>query len=493
MKNRTTLAFVVTAIALASGCAVGPDFERPKPPAVERFTPRELPEQTASIANPGGEAQRFLVGQEVPSQWWTLFRSEPLNQLVDAALKANPDLQAAEAALRAANESALAQRGVYFPTVGASFSPTRQKTAATLASPLAGNDYIFNLHTAQLSVGYVADVFGGTRRQVESAEAQAEAQRCQREAVYLTLTSNVVVAAIQEASLRAQVEAGRHTVSVATRLLEMTRKLRAAGQISAADEAAQEAALAQAQAALPPLEKQLDQQHDLLAILAGRFPGEAPAPSFELSSLTLPADLPVSLPSSLVAQRPDIRAAEAQLHVASAQVGVAIANRLPSFTLSASVGGAALEVSKLFSSGASFWSVGANIAQPVFDGGMLLHRERAAGAAYEQAAAQYRGTVLTAFQNVADVLYALQSDANALAAADAAERAAARSLAIARRQWEAGGLGFLGVLNAQQAYHQAIAGLAQARAARFTDTAALFQALGGGWWNRREGDDSSPR
>jgi NodT family efflux transporter outer membrane factor (OMF) lipoprotein len=385
-----------------------------------------------------------------------------------------------------ANENTLAARGALFPTVGASFAPTRQHIAATLASPASAGQLVYNLYTAQLSIGYVADVFGATRRQIESTAAQAEAQRFQREAVYLTLTSNVVAAAIQEASLRAQLAATHEIIASATRLTDLTRKQQSAGQISTADVAAQETALAQAQASLPPLEKQLEQQRDLLAVLVGRFPGEGLAQKFELESLTLPEELPVSLPSRLVEQRPDVRAAEAQLHAASAQVGVAIANRLPNITLSAGAGSAALELSQLFSSSTNFWSIAGGVAQPIFEGGTLMHRQRAAEAQYEQAAAQYRSTVLTAFQNVADVLNALQSDARALAATDAAERSARKSLGIARRQWEAGAIGLLPVLNAQQAYQQSVVAVAQARAARYTDTAALFQALGGGWWNRDE-------
>ena len=481
MTRADLLAIFGTALAL-SGCALGPDFQRPVADDSIPLTDQPIARQTASAPVPGGESQRFTDDASLTAEWWKVFGSEPLNELIDAGLKNNADLQAADASLRAANELALAQRGAYFPTVSASYEPSRQKTAPVLSSALQSNAQLYSLHTAQLSVGYTADVFGGTRRLVESTDAQAEMQRFQREAARLTLTSNIVAAAIQEASLRAQISAEQDIVKSARRLAELTRKLHDAGQVSGAEVAAQDASLAQAEAALPPLQKQLDLQRDLLSVLVGRFPGQGFTQKFDLATLVLPGELPVSLPSSLCEHRPDIRAAEAQLHSASAQVGVAVANRFPQVTITASTGSAALEFSQLFSSGTTFWAIAGNIAQPVFQGGTLLHRQRAAEALLEQAGAQYRGTVLTAFQNVADVLHSIDSDAQALEAAAKAERAAARSLEIAERQWRGGASGFLGVLIAQEFHEQAAIALVQARAARYTDTAALFQALGGGWW-----------
>lgn len=474
-----------------AGCAVGPDFQRPAAPAVSRYTPQALPQQTASVETGTVEAQHFADGQDIPAQWWTLFHLEPLNELITSALKANADLKAAEAALRGAQENVAVQRGVYFPSISAQLNPTRQSVAGSLASPAASGNNLYSLHTTQLNIAYVPDVFGGNRRQVESLGAQAEAQRFQLEAAYLTLSANIAVAAIQEASLRAQIKATRDIVTAATRQLELMRKQRAAGQIGGADIAAQETALAQAEAALPPLEKQLALQRDLLAVLAGRFPSEDNAQQFELTALALPSELPVSLPARLVEQRPDVRAAEAQLHAAGAQIGVAIANRLPNITLTASAGSAVSEFSHLFRNGTGFWSLGLDLVQPIFQGGTLLHRQRAAEAAYDQAAAQYRSTVLLAFQNVADALHAIQFDANALKAAAAAERAAGKSLAIARRQWALGAVGYLAVLTAEQAYRQSEISLVQVRASRLADTVALFHALGGGWWNKGNVDVSS--
>jgi NodT family efflux transporter outer membrane factor (OMF) lipoprotein len=493
MKRITRSAALALLAVAVGGCAVGPDFRRPGAPAVNTYTAAPLPAQPRSIPLIAGAAQHFAEGRDVPAEWWTLFGSNALNELVAAALRANPDLQTAEAALRAAQENAAAQRGAYFPSVDAHITPTRQKIADPLASPAASGNYLYTLHTAQLNISYVPDVFGGTRRQVEASTAQAEVARFQRHAAYLTLTSNLVAAAIQEASLRAQLKATRDLVAAATRQLDMVKKQKQAGQLGAADVAAQEAALAQVEASLPPLEKQIALQRNLLTVLAGRFPSEEIAQQFELASLKLPEELPLSLPARLVEQRPDIRAAEAQLHAASAQVGVATAARLPNITLTASLGSSAVDAATLFKFGTGFWSIVADLAQPIFKGGTLMHQQRAAEAAYDQAAAQYRSTVLTAFQNVADTLHAIDADAKTLRATLAAERAAHKSLTIAQRQWELGLIAYPAVLQAQQAYQQAVIGLTQAQAARYADTVALFQALGGGWWNRADRGDISSR
>ena len=419
---------------------------------------------------------------DIPGQWWALFHSQALDDLIKQAIQANPDLQAAHAALRSTREILYAGQGAFFPSVDVNFQPSRQKTAdgTADASPL------YNLHTAQVSVGYSPDIFGGVRRGVESLQAQSEFQRFQLEAAYLSLTSNVVNTVVQEASLRDQLAATHEIIDINTRLLEIVRRQHELGQSAVADIALQETTLAQAQAALPPLEKQLAQQRNLLATLVGRFPSEGLSPRFDLASLQLPQALPLSLPSKLVEQRPDVRAAEETLHSASAQVGVAIANRLPSITLSATLGSTANEIGQLFTAGTGFWMLAGGLAQPIFHGGALLHQQRSAEAAYEQAAALYRSTVLCAFRDVADTLHAIQADTNAFAAAQAAERAAARSLAIATRQLELGDISYATLLAAQQAYQQTKLALVQAKANRYADTVALFQSLGGGWWNRTD-------
>jgi len=475
---------MLIATTLMSGCAVGPDYVRPAPPEVSRYTPEPLVQQTVSAPAVAGEVQTFDENEKIPQQWWTLFESPALNKLIEQAIKNNPSVQQAEASLKVAQEYVYAQQGAYYPSVSANYSPSRQKEAlGTVTSSAASGASLFNLHTAQLNVSYTADVFGNNQRQVESLQAQVDYQRFQREAAYLTLSSNVVNAAIQEASLHAQIKATNAMIDIEQEQLDLYRRQLELGAIPEANVVAQVAQLAQTRSMLPPLLKQLAIQRDLLSALVGRFPSEALPEVVEFSMLHLPQTMPLSLPSQLVEQRPDVRSAEAQLHAASAEVGVAKSNMLPQFTLSASGGSMATQVSQLFKSGTGFWTLVGGITQPIFDGGTLLHKKRAAEAAYEQAAAQYRGTVIGAFQNVADTLQALQLDADGVQTASTAERAADESLAIARRQVELGDIDYLGLLSAEQSYQQSVISLVQAQANRFADTAALFQALGGGWWN----------
>jgi len=465
---------VACSLTMLAGCAVGPDYVRPTTTLPANYTAEPL------AAN---EGQALVTAQDIPAQWWELFHSAELNTLVESSLQRNPSINAAQATLRGALESVYAQQGAFYPTVDASFSPSRQKVAGVLASPLASNDYYYNLHTAQVTVSYGPDLWGGNRRQVESLKAQAESQRFQLEATRLTLTSNVANAVIQEAALRGQIKATREIIETQVKLLAMLNKQLQLGQVAVADVAAQEAALAVAEQGLPALEKQLAVQRDLLTALAGRYPDEGSSPSFELADLQLPASLPLTLPSTLVERRPDVRAAEELLHAASADIGVAVANRLPSLTLGVNAyGSSANSLSDLFKSGTGFWTLAGNVTQPVFDGGTLKHRQAAAQAAYDAAAAQYRSTVINAFQNVADALQAIHYDADAERKASAAERAAKKSLDIARRQVELGDISPMALLASEQSYQQARLALVQAEAGRLSDTVALFQALGGGWW-----------
>jgi NodT family efflux transporter outer membrane factor (OMF) lipoprotein len=480
-----TGAFVASAV-LCTSCAVGPDFHRPTPPVVQDYVRAPL---TDTVAAPvaGGAAQAFRVGAEVPVRWWTGFGSPPIDSLVERAFERNPNVDSAKAALQRAHESTAAQFGAYFPIVQAGYSPTRtENPVGTIAPTLTSGAPIYTLHTAQVSVGFVPDVFGLNRRAVESLAAQEESQRFQLEATYLTLASNVVAAAIQQAALQAQVDAAEDIIGSEQRSLQLLREQARLGYASALDVATQESALAQAQMALPPLKKQLEQTRDLLAVLAGDLPAQAQPVQVDLDSLKLPEDLPLTVPSKLVERRPDVRAAEALVHAASAEVGVAVANRLPQFSISAVYGGTATELPKMFADANQFWAITGNATQTILDFGTLRHRQRAAEAALQQATAQYRTAVLTAFQNVADSLYALKGDADALAASVNAEAAARRTLDLTRRQLDAGAVNVLALLSAQQAYQQTRIGRVQAQAARYTDTAALFQALGGGPWNPEE-------
>jgi NodT family efflux transporter outer membrane factor (OMF) lipoprotein len=485
-RSRTiSLAVLLTLVTFMSGCAVGPNFRKPAAPAVDRYTRSPMTGTGPAAEMPGGEAQRLVADRDIPAAWWMLFESPPLNALVERALVASPTLVAAQLSLRQALELVAAQRGSFYPTVQGSFAPSYQRVSRTLSPPLSNPDqFTFSLFTAQVAVSYTPDVFGGTRRQVESLIGQAEVQRFQREAAYVTLTSNVVAAAITEAALRAQIAATQEIIAISSSSLQIVRRQFELGAVAGIDLAAQEAALAQVQQTLPGLRKQLEQNRNLLMVLTGRFPSDDSGEQFELTSLRLPTDLPVSVPSRLVQQRPDVRAAEAQLHAASAQIGVAVAARLPQITITGAYGGTSTAFTQMFASGNPLWTIAANVAQSIFDGGTLFHRQRAAEATFEQAAAQYRSTVLTGFQNVADVLYALQADADSLQAAVAFEQASKRTLDITLKQQELGAVSYLALLSARQAYQQALITRVQSQASRFADTAALFQALGGGWWNR---------
>ena len=475
------LAFGLAALSAATlcGCAVGPNFKRPDAPQVTGYSVESPPAQT------GTDAQKLLSGADIPAQWWTLFHSPALDELIQQSLESNPTLQAAQATLRQANETVAAQKGSYFPQVQAEYDFTRNRDpTGTLQPALNSGAPVYNLHTAQVSVSYMFDIFGLNRRQVESLQAQADSQRYQLEAAYLTLTSNVVNAAIQEASLRAQVAATTQMVNSGRESGSILRHQFGLGSVAETDVMAVESSVANLEATLPPLQKQLAQERHLLAALAGRFPSDEPTQTFELSDLTLPQEIPLSVPSVLVHQRPDVLQAEADLHAATAQVGVATANLFPQISLTANVGGTSTLFKQLFKDGNRFWSVGGSLSQTVFQGGTLLHQRRAAIAAMDAAGAQYRAVVLAAFQNVADALTALQVDADAVTANEKAERAAGDTLKAIRHNVELGLTSYLALLNAQQAYSQAVLNLAQARANRYSDTAALLQALGGGWWNR---------
>lgn len=484
-------------LAILSGCAAGPDFKKPAAPSATDYTvkPIELKNADALAASP--EKQHFVADKDIPFDWWTLFQSPQLNALIERTLKANPSLDAAQAALRQAHENVVAQQGFFYPTVGVNYSPSTNKLAGNMGGNSPGlqqnGDTIqstpsspayYNFHTAQLSVGYVPDVFGINRRLTESAQAQEEWQQMQTQAAYITLASNVVAAAIQEASLRAQIDAANTIIAINRESLEIMRQQLKLGFLADIDVAAQEALLAQSEQALPPLDKQLEQTRDLIRALAGNLPDQDVPETFDLAGLHLPEELPLSLPSKLVEQRPDVRAAEAQLHSASALYGVAIANKMPQFMVTADIGGMATSPDWMFRSGGTFFNLTGNISQIIFDGGTLRAKSRAAEQALIQAGAQYRSTVITALQNVADTLHAIRTDADALKAATAAAHASQTVLSLTRKQFQLGYVPYQNLLGAQQNYQLTLVTLAQAQSSRLGDTAALYQALGGGWWNR---------
>ena len=470
---------------LLAACAVGPDFHQPTTPDTKSYTSAALPQETAATPGTGGAAQRFVSEQNIPAQWWTLFRSEALDQLIRQALQDSPTLAAAQATLHESQENLRAQYGAALsPGVDAGVSATRERISGAAFGP-GGKPSLFNLYNASVRVSYALDLFGGARRELESLRSQVDYQQFQLEGAYLTLTANIVTTAVKEASLRAQIKATQDIVALQENQLEVVQNQFELGAVSRSDVLAQQVQVAQTRATLPPLEKELSVTRHQLAVLAGKLPSETALPEFGLDDLQLPQELPLSLPSSLVRQRPDIRASEALLHQASAQVGVATANMYPQFTLSGSYGVESNKSRDLFSGSApSVWNLGAGLVQPLFRGGELRAKRRAAVAAYDQAAALYRETVLQAFQNVADVLRALDTDARALKAQSDAETAARDALELAREQFQLGAVSYLSLLNAEREHQQALVSLVQAQATRYADTAALFQALGGGWWNR---------
>jgi NodT family efflux transporter outer membrane factor (OMF) lipoprotein len=484
MAKSLAKAFSLGAATLLSGCAVGPNFHTPAAPQDTSYGRSQ--QAIATTIGSDTDTQRLVTSLKIPDQWWALFQSAKLNALVEEALRANPDVAAAKAALRQSHELYLAQWTNLLPTVDGGFSGTRAKNAyGAIAPPTVSVDPTYNLYTAQLSVSYLPDIFGGVRRANEAAKAAEEASRFQLEATYLTLSSNVVVTAIQEASLRGQIEATNRLLQLQQQLLDDVQRQQGAGTASDLDLLAQQSALAQTAATLPPLRKQLEQTRDQLTALLGRLPAREPGEEFTLSDLTLPRELPLSLPGALVAQRPDVQVAQENLHAASAEVGVTLANMLPQFSIDATLGSSALQLGQLFTPYTGFWSLGGSLTQTLFDAGALLHRKRAADAALDEAAAQYRAAVILACQNVADSLVALQTDADALNADAAAATAASRTLDLARRQHDLGTISTVAVIQAEQSYQQAQINLVQAQASRYTDTAGLFQALGGGWWNRQ--------
>jgi NodT family efflux transporter outer membrane factor (OMF) lipoprotein len=470
--------YIIISSIILVGCAVGPDYQSPEPPKVKSYTRSPFPQQTIEINGQEEKTQEFVYTKHISRQWWNLFESASLNQLIDRGLRNSPTLQAAQAALSQAEENLKAGMGGFFPSIDAQGTATRQKlSGATFGSNTTPP--IFNLYNVSLNVSYKPDIFGLLRRQVEALDAEVDHKRFELEATYLALTSNIVTTAIREASLRAQIEVTRELITFQEQQLQIVRSQRQLGGASQTDLLAQETLVFQTKATLPPLESSLAQTQHALATLIGEFPSEASLPQFALEDIHLPTQLPITLPSSLVQHRPDIKAAEALLHQANAQIGVARANMFPQLVLTGNVGDISNQSRNLFASSSNVWSIASQLLQPIFRGGSMIAKENAAMAAYDQAFAQYRQTVLQAFQQVADVLRALVEDAKTHKSLVEAEKAASRSLEISKKQYQLGAISFLNLLNAQRQYQQTRIGRIQAEATRYADTAALFQALGG--------------
>ena len=479
-SNIVVAASAALALALASGCTVGPHYQAPAPPAVTTYTSQPQPDTTAGSAGPAGLSQTLNSSADLPAQWWTLFQSPELDGMVRTALDHSPTLAQATARLLQAQEVLKARTGATrWPTVTGNASvEEEQLNLAAYGIPLP-NPSPFTLLNGSVAVSYALDLFGGNRRQMESLRAQVDDQAWQLEGARLMLAGNVVAAAIRQAQVHAQIETTQQTIELQRQQLRITQQRFQAGGVSTYDVRTARTAFAQTQAALPTLEQQRDSLNDQLAVLMGESPAEARVASLSLDRLHLPATLPLSLPSALVRQRPDIRAAEARLHEASANVGVATANLYPQIVLSGNGGG----VGTGFTSGGGIWNVGLSLAQPLYNGGALRAERRKAEAAYQEAGSAFRQTVLEAFQQVADALYAIQHDAETLRARTDAAAQADAAWHIAAARYQAGGLSRLALLDAQRQQLQTALDRSNAAAARYADSATLFQALGGGWWN----------
>lgn len=475
----------IATLGLAA-CAVGPDFHTPKAPDVKGYTSTSLPVTTAPVKGNDlvDKTQTYVDGLDIPGEWWALYHSPALDRMIKQGIANSPNLAAAKATLIEAKENYRAQIGTsYAPSITANGSAQREQgNEASSGGSATGSP--FNLYNSSVSVSYILDVFGGQRRTVEASKAQVDYERYELAAAYLSLTANIVTTAITAASYQAQISATQALIKAEEEDLVITQKQMKLGGASGANVLTQANTLAQNRALLPPLQNNLNQTLNALAVLLGVMPANLPPLDINLDSLTLPADLPVSLPSKLVEQRPDILASSAQLHTASANVGIATANLLPQITLTGSYGAEANHTNTLFSGNSTVWAFGGQLMQPVFNGGALRAQRRSAIAAYQVAAAQYQQTVLQAFQNVADSLQALQTDALSLSAQQQAESTAKGTLDMTQKQYRLGGASYLNVLTAQAQYQQARVNYIQAEATRYSDTAALFQALGGGWWKQ---------
>jgi NodT family efflux transporter outer membrane factor (OMF) lipoprotein len=480
----TGIVFTLLVVTGLCSCAVGPDFHAPAAPDTDHYV-AGAPIQTVGSAAGGAPPQTLISEQDIPAQWWSLFHSAPMDTLVRTALHDSPTIAAAAAALRSAQEGYVAQRGAsVYPQVDGQFQAEREAApAAAFGFPQLGTS-TFTLFDAAVNVSYKFDLVGGTRRQLEALAAQTDYERWQLEAARLTLAANVVTTLITAAALNDQIAATRDMLATEREQLAIVQRQRAAGAASQADVLTQQVQVSQLESTLPALQKSVAQAGHRLAVLSGQTPDHASTEGLTLTALTLPAQLPVSLPAKLVRQRPDVLASESQLHQASAQAGVATANLYPQLTLSGSIGSETTSILDLFSPGTAAWNIGGTLLQPLFHGGELLAKRRGAFDDLDQATAQYRATVLSALQDVADTLRALQADAATLQSDAQAEAAAHDSLEITRRQFQAGGTSYVNLLIAQRQYAQARLTRIQGEMARFTDSAALLQSLGGGWWNR---------
>lgn len=482
INTETISGRVFSALILAgllAGCAVGPDFKRPAKPDVAVYTVTPLPAHTTSAPTALGESQRFVEGGEVKPQWWQELGSARLGTLIDQALRASPTLAGAQATLRQAQEVYAAQAGsTLYPQVDANLSRQRQRfNPGTLGQ--SGGAREFSLYNASVGVHYKLDLAGGNRRALEALAARSDFQRYQLEGARLTLVGNIVTTAVTQARLAGQMQASEAILHTQEEQLGLTRERVRLGQAAAGEVLALQTQVEQTRAGIPLLRNQLQQSQHLLSVLAGRAPGAEGLPAFNLQEFTLPATLPLSVPSELVRTRPDIQAAEALLHAANAEYGVAVAKLYPQLNLSANLGSQSLTTGALFGSGSAIWSLFGQLTQPLFNPGLPAEK-RAALAAFDAAAANYQNVVLESLRNVADVLRALDNDAQRLTALSSADAAAQGSLESMQRQYALGAASYVQLLTAQQQSQQTRINLIEAQARRLLDSTALYQAMGGG-------------
>jgi len=475
-----THVFIILGSFLMTACSVGPDYKSPPSPSIQTYV-KDFPEVTPRAQNKEQEEQYFRFGEQLQHDWWTLFKSMRLNNLIEKALAKSPTLEAAEAALKQAQENVSIFSGNnFYPSVDLNLGVQRQKVGAA-SSGTTGSPTTYNLWNPSLNMSYTFDFFGGQQREMEALLAGVDYQRYLWEGSHLTLVSRLITTLIQEASLWEQTNVIKKMIDVQMKILEIMKAQLKIGGAAEVDILTQETLLAETQALLPSLEKQLYYMSHAISVLVGEFPEESQRTPFTFKDLHLPQNLPIHLPASLVQKRPDIKAAEALLKAANANIGVAQANFFPTLTLTGNAGTMALSTHDMMANSATVWSLGSSLLLPLFKGGALSAEKRAMEAAYDQAFANYRKKVLTAFQEVADALRSIVQDAKNFQLQDFAQEKALKTFVISERQFKVGGVPYLSVLNAEIQYLQTLLNTINASALRLTDTVALFQAVGGGW------------
>ena len=470
--------FGVAIVSALASCAVGPNFHEPKPPDASVYL--HPSSDTAPVQPQAQDVQNISPGAELAGEWWQLFHSPQLDEVVRTAIAASPTLVAANATLAEAREEVIVARGAFLPSVSATAGAQRAGTGA-LRAP--GTGATANLYSIGLSTSYNLDIFGGTRRAVEQQQALADFQRNELAAAYLTLTGSIVNEVLTIASTRLQITTTEELIASDRKNLALSQRAFDVGIVPRSDVLTADSQLAADLTQLPSLHKQLDQAYDALAVLSGRAPSEWQVQPFDIDQFTPPRDIPVSLPARLVRQRPDVLAAEMQLHAASAAIGVAVAQQFPDISLSASISREALRAADLFHQFDTLWAAGGTLTQPIFKGGALRAQVRAARDAFKAEAATYQAVVLDALGQVADDLWALQYDAQILSVDRHSMDVAFEALKLQQQSYSVGTTTVLNLIVAERTYAQARLSYVSARVQQFTDSASLLTALGGGWWN----------